>query len=314
MAADHRSSLRCGNTGTHSPNGHAHHTCDPILIDALHRETPFIHANKFAPSPGSARIIIHGMRRLILALIVLGVIVLGGGWFLTQARARATVYTPTGPGDVYVALGDSLAAGYTVSAPADAYVARITAQIRQTQPIVVRNFAVPGETSGSILRRQLPQALTFIREQRAAGKRVSPITLDIGGNDAQRAQRATTEERRQIIIAVEQNIGTALDQLIAATSTRWGERTADIAIMTYYNPYPGDATDENSLAYWSAQLNAAIKRAAKARGVAVADVAGAFSGGNVYRYTYITTGDIHANSAGHALIAERFMQALRYAQ
>ena len=241
------------------------------------------------------------------------VALLGGGtYYWSQAQAQPQSYTPIGQGDVYVALGDSLAAGLIVSQPEDAYVARIVTALRQQQPIEVRNFAVPGETSASLLRRQLPQALEFIREQQAAGKRVSPITIDIGGNDARGAQRADAEARRRTIAAIEANIGNALDQLIAATSTRWGGRTADIAIMTYYNPMPGDASDPNSLAYWSDQLNAAITRAAESRGVAVADVAGAFAGGNVYRYTYITSGDIHANSDGHGLIAERFLEALRY--
>jgi lysophospholipase L1-like esterase len=257
------------------------------------------------------------MRRTYLPFLLILVAALGGGAFYARqwiagANAHAQPYTPAGAGDVYLALGDSLAAGFTVSQPQDAYVARIAAELRQTQPIEVRNFAVPGETSASLLRRQLPQALQFIKEQRAAGKRVSPITLDIGGNDGRAVERASAAERQQTIAAIEANIGSALDQLIAATSSRLGQRSADIAIMTYYNPYPGDASDPAALAYWSAQLNAAIERAAQSRGVAVADVASAFAGGNVYRYTYIATGDIHANSEGHALIAERFIAALRY--
>jgi lysophospholipase L1-like esterase len=254
------------------------------------------------------------MRRLLIPLLVICALLLGGGWYWTRTNAAQEPYRPAGPGAVYVALGDSLAAGFTVDQPEDAYVARIAAALRQAQPIEVRNFAVPGETSVSLLRRQLPQALAYIKEQRAAGKRVSPITLDIGGNDAQAVQSASNEQRRQTIAMIEANIGSALDQLIDATSSGFGERTADIAIMTYYNPYPGDPADQSSRAYWSTQLNAAITRAATARGVAVADVAGAFAGGNVYRYTYIAAGDVHANSDGHRLIAERFLQALQYPQ
>jgi lysophospholipase L1-like esterase len=251
-----------------------------------------------------------GMRRLLILFVV--IVLLLGGWYWAQTSAAVRPYAPTGPGDVYVALGDSLAAGFTVDQPEDAYVARIAATLQHDQPIEVRNFAVPGETSASLLRRQLPQALAYLKEQRAAGKRVSPITLDIGGNDAQAVQAASNELRRQTIDAIEANIGSILDQLLDATSSTFGQRTADIAIMTYYNPYPGDPADQTSRAYWSAQLNTAITRAAMARGVAVADVAGAFAGGKVYRYTYIAAGDVHANSDGHALIAEQFMQALRY--
>ncbi|HEX6289799.1 MAG TPA: SGNH/GDSL hydrolase family protein [Herpetosiphonaceae bacterium] len=252
------------------------------------------------------------MRRFLIPSLILLTVLLSGGWYWARTQAAARSYTPTGPGEVYLALGDSLAAGFIVEQPQEAYVARIAAALQARQPIEVRNLAIPGETSASLLRRQLPQALAFIREQRAAGKRVSPITLDIGGNDARAVQSASDEARRRMIATIEANIGTTLDQLIAATSTRLGGRTADIAIMTYYNPFPGDPADQTTPAYWSAQLNGAITRAATARGVAVADVDRAFAGGSVYRYTYIAAGDVHANAAGHAVIAERFLQALQY--
>ena len=82
--------------------------------------------------------------------------------------------------------------------------------------------------------------------------------------------------------------------------------------MDYYNPYGGDPADPESPAYWTERLNAAIRRAAGARSVPVADVATAFGGGLVYRYTYITTGDIHANADGHRVIADQFWRALGY--
>ncbi len=251
------------------------------------------------------------MKRISLILALFTVVVTSA-WYWTRSGRAAGPYTPVRQGDVYVALGDSLAAGFVVSRPEDAYVARIAAALRREAPIEVRNFAVLGETSASMLRHQLPQAVAYIKEQRAAGRRVSPITLDIGGNDGRAAEHRTVEERQRIIAAIEANIAEALDALIAATTTATGQRTADIAIMTYYNPYPGDPTDNSTLAYWSAQLNAAITRVAQARGVAVADVAGAFAGGKVYRYTYLASGDVHANSDGHALIAQRFWQALQY--
>ncbi len=253
------------------------------------------------------------MRRsvLVTGLLCLALVT---AWFWAGPQARTHSYTPLGPGDVYVALGDSLAAGFTVSQPTDAYVAQIMEELRRTQPVEVRNFAVPGETSGTLLRRQLPQAIGFIQQRRAEGKRVSPITLDIGGNDARGVEQASDPVRQRTIAAIEANLGAALDELIAATTTQEGQRTADIAVMTYYNPYPGDPSDETTPAYWTAQLNSAITRAALRRGVAVADVATAFEGGKVYRYTYIATGDIHANSDGHQLIAERFLAALGYGE
>lgn len=237
-----------------------------------------------------------------------------GGWYWTTRSTTAAVqpYTETGPGDVYVALGDSLAAGFIVSDPHMAYVARITQALQQKNPaLTVRNFAVPGETSSSMLRRQLPQAIAFIKAQQAAGKRVSPFTLDIGGNDGQAVAQASNEVRQRTIASIETNIDTALAQLVDATTDN-GKRTADIAVMTYYNPFLGDVSDQTTNAYWGDQLNQAIKRAAARHGVAVADVATPFAGGNVYRYTYLASGDVHANNDGHEVIAEQFLKALEY--
>jgi acyl-CoA thioesterase I len=254
------------------------------------------------------------MRRIILPILFI-LLIVAGGWYWTRSTSGAATTSlpaqPAGPGDVYLALGDSLAAGFVTSAPEEAYVARIAAALRETGPIEVRNVSVPGETSASLLRRQLPGALSAIRQAQAEGKRVSPITIDIGGNDVWATRRDDNAERQRIVDQTAANIATTLDQLIAATTVD-GARTADIAIMTYYNPFPGDNADPAEPGYWGVQLNNAIERVAAERGVKVADVAGAFAGGKVYRYTYITTGDIHANGDGHELIAAEFLEALGY--
>ena len=253
------------------------------------------------------------MRRIGIAALLLVVSIGAGFGMFWRANARPAGYAPLGPGERYLALGDSLAAGFTVGDPAEAYVARLATVLRQIRPdTTVTNLAVPGETSRSLRARQLPRALEWIAQERAAGHRVSPITLDIGGNDARAVERADRSTRETAIREVEQNLGYALDRLLAATRNRAGRRTADIAVMDYYNPYGGDPADPESPAYWTERLNAAIRRAAAVRGVPVADVATAFGGGLVYRYTYITTGDIHANTDGHRVIADQFWRALGY--
>jgi lysophospholipase L1-like esterase len=253
------------------------------------------------------------MRRLWIVLFLLLAATGAGFGLLRWVNARPAAYVPLGPGASYLALGDSLAAGFTVGDPAEAYVARLATALRALNPATtVTNIAVPGETARSFRSRQLPRALKFIAEERAAGRRVSPITIDIGGNDARTAEREDRATREATIQEIEENLGYALDRLIAATRDRAGRRTADIAVMNYYNPYGGDSTDPDSPAYWAERLNDAIQRAAASRHIPVADVATAFGGGLAYRYTYITTGDIHANADGHRVIAEQFWKALAY--
>lgn len=254
------------------------------------------------------------MKRLLLFFaslaIIVGTVV---GVIAWQRPSVPAAYAPLGPGDTYLALGDSLAAGWTVGDPTESYVGRIATQLRQRDPdLDVRNFAIPGETSASFRRGQLGQAISFIEEEQAAGRRVSPITIDIGGNDANRAIREDDATRASAIKAVEDNLAIILDELVDAAQSPSGERTADIVVMNYYNPYGGDPADQTSPAYWTVQLNEAIARVAAARGLPVSDVASEFSGGLAYRYTYITTGDIHANADGHRVIASEFWRALQY--
>ncbi|WP_025745810.1 SGNH/GDSL hydrolase family protein [Kallotenue papyrolyticum] len=252
------------------------------------------------------------MRRRGAILGLLALVLAGAGWWIVGAQPQPEERR-AGPGDVYLALGDSLAAGVLLSQPEEAYVARIGAALQARAPIVTHNLAVPGATSATLLRQQLPQALALIHAEQQAGRRVSPITIDIGGNDALAVRHAPAVERQRMLAQVEANLGALLDQLIAATSHQ-GRREANIAVMTYYNPFPGDAGDPTSEAYWSARLNETIMRVAQARQVAVADIRAAFAGGNVYRYTYIAAGDVHANADGHALIAAAFLEALGYTQ
>jgi lysophospholipase L1-like esterase len=248
---------------------------------------------------------------LLGLILVLGLAL--GAVVLRNTTEPPAPYVARGPGDTYLALGDSLAAGFTVGSPDEAYVARIAASLRELQPdIAVINLAVPGETSRSMLGGQLERALEVIRSEQAADRRVSPITIDIGGNDGLAAQRADRPQREAVVRGVETNLGVILDRLLEETTDREGRRSADIVVMNYYNPYLGDVGDEETVAYWADQLNQAIFRAAAAREIPMADVASAFEGGLVYRYTYIAAGDVHANADGHRVIAEQFWQVLEY--
>lgn len=242
---------------------------------------------------------------LLALLMVIGVVALVGR---QPGETVPRGYNPVGSGEVYLALGDSLAWGAMLEDPAtQSYPALLHARLSATAPIELANLSVPGETSASFLRGQLPQALALIARERAGGRRVSPITLDIGGNDLYYAEDGDTATRAAAIEGVGRNLGTILDQLQQATG---GE--ADIAVMTYYNPYGGDPAVAESDADWVTRLNLVIRETAEQRNVAVADTYAPFEGGNVYILTNILIGDVHATRQGHVVIAEQFWQALGY--
>jgi lysophospholipase L1-like esterase len=241
---------------------------------------------------------------LLAAALALALALAGAAW--GERRPRA--YAPKGPGDIYLALGDSLAWGAGLEdRAAQSYPALLHRAMAAEGAIELANLGFPGETSGSFTARQLPRALELIAAARREGLRVSPITLDIGGNDLRNVERAPAAEREAAVAAARQTIARALDALRDAAGP-----DADIAIMTYYNPYGGDPGLEGGDAYWVERLNDAIREEAARRGVAVADVYPAFTGGRFYTHTFILAGDIHANAQGHELIAEIFREVLGY--
>lgn len=242
----------------------------------------------------------------LLLLVFVGIALAGFG--LVGASRAPRAYSPQGPGDLYLALGDSLAWGFRLDDPAsESYPALIHAALGAAGSIELTNVAVPGETSASLQGRQLRQALELIAAKRRDGLRVSPITLDVGGNDLRSVERASPTERAEAVAQARLNIAQTLDELRRAAGSE-----ADIAIMTYYNPYEGDPAVENSDAYWVEQLNSAIRAEAASRGVAVAEVYPLFVGGRAYTHTFVLLGDIHANGQGHRLIADEFLRALGY--
>lgn len=246
------------------------------------------------------------MQRYLLLALAAALAIAAGG--LALARQAPQAYAPRGQGDLYLALGDSLAWGASLDDRAsESYPALIAAALSERAPIEAVSLAVPGETTGSFVARQLPRAVALIREARGRGLRVSPITVDIGGNDLRDVERAGPDEREAALAAARRNIARILDELRSAAGP-----AADIAIMTYYNPYGGDPAVVGGDAYWVAQLNLAIGEEAARRGAAVADVYGPFADGRFYTHTFILFGDIHANARGHRLIAEVFLEALGY--
>ncbi len=217
------------------------------------------------------------------------------------------VYTPRGPGDVYLALGDSLAWGFQLDdRAAESYPALVYNELVTDGPINFTSLAFPGETTESFLNGQLARAKDVIAVAQRDGLRVSPITLNIGGNDLRNVERAGPDVRAAAVAAAQRNLARILTELRAAAPD------ADIAVMTYYNPYGGDPTTINSDAYWVAQLNTAIVAEAAQRGITIADAFTPFEGGRAYTHTFILLGDVHANAAGHILMAEAFQQALAY--
>lgn len=243
--------------------------------------------------------------------------------------------TAAGLGDVYLALGDSLATGDEHpdnNDQAPGYPAYLHQLLEQGGSIALENLGVSGETSSSMLAPggQLDQAEAFISAERAAGRRVSPVTLSIGGNDMVNVllpgSSATISDT---LVSYRANLVQILDRLVAALDDG-GQPSGDLLIMNYYNPYPNlrassplplNADPDRDVL----RFNEIIAEEAAARGITVVDVYSAFRGREssltFVRFPYnffdqanlFRNFDYHPRVEGHHVIARSFAEATSYA-
>lgn len=264
---------------------------------------------------------------------------------LPTRAAVPTATEPIGPGDVYLALGDSLPAGFEVTDDGQpGYPTPLHAELVRLQPgITLTNLGRAqatsggGETSSTFVAPggQLEQAVAFIGAQRAAGKVVSPVTLSIGGNDAVGViLPGSTITLTQALTLYRTNLEAALDALVGAL-TEEGARTGDLLIQNLYNAYPGLADDPTCVFFLGdvdpdrdlPLFNQIVAEEAAERGITVIDVFTVFQGREA-EYIYArqdlpdrcavplnelaATLDFHPRPAGHQAMATAYLAASGY--
>jgi lysophospholipase L1-like esterase len=219
------------------------------------------------------------------------------------------VVAPIPVGDVMLALGDSIAAGIGASHASQGCMAVLAVHLARMSPgLELRNLAVPGETSSSMLLPggQLDRAEDLLADLGASRVRCSPILLSIGGNDAMEA-RSLGEDVAFARLA--ENLDTIFSRLDRVLR-RAGDRVAEVmCLQTVYNPFegsvPGDGTAERLAPRRATRgsVNAVLRAAAARHGVRIAEVSRAFRG-RARQLTWVESGDIHPSDAGHRLIAQ----------
>jgi lysophospholipase L1-like esterase len=252
--------------------------------------------------------------------------------------APASAGTGTGPGHrtgYYLALGDSLAAGYQPGRGDDkdgGYVGTVHQAVsRVARGTRLVNLACSGETVVTLVDggrcpydegSQLAAAQAFLAEH---GRSTKLITIDIGGNDVLRCVLPVPDQ----VCAANgiRDIATRLPGVLA--TLRELAPHARLVVLNYYNSVLGayvlgDAGQAIAAASVPvhAALNDAIAAAARANGALLADVATAFRT-DVTRPTRLPTvgtvpanvatvclltwmcrqTDIHANTAGYTVMA-----------
>ena len=226
------------------------------------------------------------------------------------------------PGDdLYLALGDSLAANVGVDRPQDGYVSRFHAHLeRETgRDLGLLNLAISGESSISIMQGQFQQALNEIRRRRDDGNpstRVSVLTINLGANDLLTHLGSADCLQGPRGDACQARMDAGLEGFsenfpkIVGTLAKELEPDAEFYIMTMYNPFnfglgiPFEDFSNEILV----RLNAIVAENANNVGANLADPYD-LMGGNAAAWTNMLQGDIHPNSDGFQVLAFSLAQA-----
>jgi lysophospholipase L1-like esterase len=283
---------------------------------------------------------------VVVVLVVVPLLVAGGlaAWLL-----RPGAHAGQGAGDPprafrYLALGDSLAAGYQPETGDDkngGYVGAVLAGLRSANPgheITAVNLGCSGETTQTLVHgglctyphgSQLEQALAQLRVKDEPP--VEVITIDIGANDVIACISPSGVDGGCAAARITEASDSLADML---SQLRTAAPQAKMVVLDYYNPFlaawllgsRGEQVAKQSTTSLDS-LNSAIAAVAAAHGAEVAKVSGAFStndftvasgGGaptNVQQVCDLTwmcsRADIHANDAGYKVLADAVLAELR---
>jgi lysophospholipase L1-like esterase len=230
--------------------------------------------------------------------------------------AGSTLGKPGNP--IYLAVGDSLAAGVGVTDKREDFVSRFHAYLeKQTgQQLGLTNLGISGESTSTMLTAgQLQKALATIK---ADPKGVRVLTLGIGANDllghvaSPACQTDPTgiecqSRLRAALTAFPPNFKRITSQLASAI-----DPSTQVIVMNVYNPFnfgigvPAEQMSNQTVK----SLNDAIAAEAKAHGWQVADAGGAI-GDRAAALTSILNGDVHPTALGYQAIAYAFTQVYK---
>ena len=282
------------------------------------------------------------MRSRALLLVLATLLSLAVGSVPASAE---TAMTPSslGVAPLYLALGDSVAYGVgAVVPPHGGYVARLHHRLLSELtcwpvrwPISIPscfalwrdNHAVPGATTESVIRDQLPPVIAELESRNSDAlpfNDVRVVTVTVGGNDvfgpvvaacAQPSAASCAPAVAAQLGQVAENLPVILNGLRAAA----GQHTT-IAIMTYYNPLAScHLSDLTALADVVLEggpvagdgtsplgLNDIIRQSARDAGAVVAESYGRLSADDL-----VGGGDcLHPDGSGHAIIADAFADVI----
>jgi hypothetical protein len=226
---------------------------------------------------------------------------------------------PAGIGDVYLSFGGYMADGDNASDPdTNAYPALLLKNHLEPAAGKAIQFIDLGKDEGSqdtVARfigdyrtnpnssSSLAKVMQALREAKAQGQRVSPITVELGGEDVLNSLESGPAGISAALTLLRDQLAFILDELTDAVTDAEGRRTGDIVLVTYYNALP----EIQEVGVVTEQLNGVIRKMARTRGLGVADVDRAFAG----KEADLLDG-LSPNDEGHVVVAAEIWKATGY--
>jgi len=201
----------------------------------------------------------------------------------------------------YMALGDSIAAGYKAMPATSGYAYQLYLgrAFGDIPDVLFDNASVPGATSLDLLKYQLPQVALF---------KPNVVTISIGGNDLLKLLADPNSKPTEVLDAFSQNLGASLEQLCAPLS-----QVDRIFIHNLYAIPEIPPSQPAVLAFNDVLAKTVASKDLSCKGkVAVADVYNAFLGQKnlllIERYLKkgIDVLEVHPTDKGHRVIEDTF--------
>ena len=195
----------------------------------------------------------------------------------------------------YMALGDSLVAGYGAVPATQGYVYLLYKEgaFDKVTNTLLSNAGVPGVTSRQVLEHQVPQAIEAFRP--------TVITLTVGGNDLLRILQGA--EADQVLREFQENFTMILQNL------RKELPNARIVVSNLYTIPQIPGADQVVPVF-----NQIVAGVASAFNVPVADVYSAFQGRHgllLIERPGAAPDEVHPTNAGYHVMAQAFEAAIR---
>jgi lysophospholipase L1-like esterase len=222
---------------------------------------------------------------------------------LVTAPAWAQYWTSFADNTRYMALGDSLSAGYGAHPATEGFVYQLyqSRAIDKVNNLLLCNVGVPNAMSADVLAYQVPMVPLFFAETGATYRKV--ITLTVGGNDLFQIFGGLPAEVAIGTLAI--NLGTILGSLTGAFPD------AHIYVANQYDPRLGVPGEADLIAGANQVIAGVVHLFPNAT---LVDIFSAFDGRHgllLAERRGAEFGQIHPTNAGYGVMAKTFADAIK---